>query len=113
EGFAAADGRGAVVVLDVQLTEELELEGLAREWINRIQNFRKELDLPFEARIRVRIGAGGQAARAALLHADLIAAETLASDFRVEFEDLGEAREFELGGEKVRLSLAGIAASAG
>ena len=113
DGFAAADGRGAVVALDAQLTEELELEGLAREWINRIQNLRKELDLPFEARIRVRIGAGGAPARAALRHAGLIAAETLATDFLAEFEELGETREFELGGERVRLSLAGTAAPAG
>ena len=106
EGFAAADGRGAVVVLDAHVTEELEREGLARELINRIQTIRKELDLPFEARIRVRVGAGGKAARAVVEHADNIAAETLANDFKVEFEDLGETREFELAGENVRVSIA-------
>ncbi|MCC8190784.1 MAG: isoleucine--tRNA ligase [Planctomycetes bacterium] len=108
EGFAAADGRGAVVVLDAQVTEELEREGLARELINRIQTLRKELDLPFEARIAVRIGAGGKPARAAVEHADAIAAETLADDLRVEFEDLGATREFELAGETVRLSIRGV-----
>ncbi|MCL2000278.1 MAG: isoleucine--tRNA ligase, partial [Planctomycetes bacterium] len=107
EGFAAADGKGAVVVLDTQITEELEREGIARELINRIQTFRKELDLPFEARIRVRIDAAGKPARAAIEHAGNIAAETLASDFKVEFEDLGETREFELAGEKVRVSIIG------
>ena len=107
EGFAAADGRGAVVVLDALVTEELEREGIARELINRIQTFRKELDLPFEARIRVRIGTGGKPARAALEHAEYIASETLASDYKVEFEDLGETREFELAGENVRVSVAG------
>ncbi len=106
EGFAAADGRGAVVVLDAHVTEELEREGVARELINRIQTFRKELDLPFEARIRVRIGSGGKPARAALEHGEAIAAETLASDYKVEFEDLGAVREFELAGENVRLSIA-------
>lgn len=105
EGFAAADGREAVVVLDAVVTEELEREGLARELVNRIQTFRKELDLPFEARIRIRIGVGGKAARAALEHAAFIAAETLADDFKVEFEDLGETREFELAGENARVSL--------
>ncbi len=109
EGFAAADGRGAVVVLDAHVTEELEREGVARELINRIQTIRKELDLPFEARIRVRIGTGGKPARAALEHAGAIAAETLAADFKVEFEELGETREFELAGEKVRVSVAGMA----
>ncbi|MCD8351928.1 MAG: isoleucine--tRNA ligase [Planctomycetaceae bacterium] len=106
EGFAAADGKGAVVVLDAHVTEELEREGVARELINRIQTIRKDLDLPFEARIRVRIGAGGTAARAAIEHGDSIAAETLASDYKVEWEDLGTTREFELAGENVRVSIA-------
>jgi hypothetical protein len=56
----------------------------------------------------VRIGAGGKPARAALEHAVLIAGETLASDYRVEFEDLGEVREFNLCGEHIRLSIAGV-----
>jgi isoleucyl-tRNA synthetase len=106
EGFAAADGRGAVVVLDATVTEELEREGVARELINRIQTIRKELDLPFEARIKVRIGAGGKPARAAVEHGAVIAAETLASDYRVEWEELSETREFELAGENVRVSIA-------
>ncbi len=108
DGFAAADGRGAVVVLDAQVTEELEREGVARELVNRIQTFRKELDMPFEARIRVRIGTGGKAARAAIEHAGTIASETLSSDYKVEWEDLGQSREFELAGETVRLSIAGV-----
>ncbi len=106
DGFAAADGRGAVVVLDAVVTGELEREGVARELINRIQTFRKELDLPFEARIRVRVGTGGKAARAAVEHGAAIAAETLAGDYRVEWEEVGETREFELAGENVRVSIA-------
>ncbi len=105
EGFAAADGRGAVVVLDAAVTEELEREGLARELVNRIQTARKEMDLPFEARIRVRLGVGGAVARAAIEHGAAIAAETLAGDYKVEWEDLGVNREFELAGETVRLSM--------
>ncbi len=108
EGFAAAVGRGAVGVLDAHVTEEREREGLARELVNRIQTIRKELDLPFEARIRVRIGTGGKAARAAVEHGDFIAAETLAQDYKVEFEDLGLVREFEMAGENVRVSLATV-----
>ncbi|MCC8164681.1 MAG: isoleucine--tRNA ligase [Planctomycetes bacterium] len=109
EGFAAADGRGAVVVLDATLTDELEWEGLAREIINRIQTIRKELDLPFEARIRVRLGAGGKAARAAVEHGETIAAETLASDYKVEWEDIGNVREVDIGGEPVRIAIAEVA----
>ncbi|MDR3211624.1 MAG: isoleucine--tRNA ligase [Planctomycetota bacterium] len=106
EGFAAAAGRGAVVVLDANITEELEREGLARDFINRVQILRKELDLPFEARIKLRVGTGGKVARSLVEHSDSIARETLADDFQVAYEPVGEEREFTLGDESVRLSLA-------
>ncbi len=105
EGFAAQSGRGAVVAIDETITEELLREGLARELINRIQGMRKELDFAYEARIAVRIGTGGSVARAALENAENIAAETLATDLKVEFEDLGEVREFNIGDEEVRISI--------
>ena len=63
------------------------------------------MDLPFDARIAVRIGTGGKVARAAEEHRDMIAGEALASDFRNTFEDLGMTREFELAGEQVRVSV--------
>jgi isoleucyl-tRNA synthetase len=104
-GYAASAGRGAVVVLETTITEALEREGLARELVSRVQGLRKELDLPFEARIALRIGTGGSLARAALEHRETIASETLATDLAVEFEDLGTTREFTIAGEPVRVSL--------
>lgn len=104
-GFAAAGGGGAVVVLDATITEELEREGLAREIVNRIQNMRKEWDLPYEARIAVRIGAGGKVARAAIEHAQSIAYETLATDFAVRFEELDFTKTMTIENEEVRISI--------
>jgi isoleucyl-tRNA synthetase len=105
DGFAAADGRGVVVALDTAITDELEREGLAREVVNRIQGIRKELDLPYQARIAVRVGTGGMLARAAVEHAKTICAETLCDDYKVEFEELGETRESEVGGESLKISV--------
>ncbi len=105
QGFAAADGRGAVVVLDTTVTDELRREGLARELINRIQNLRKEMDLAYEDRIRVRIGAGGSVARAATEFNNFIAAETLADDYAVTSEDLAVTREFDISGEMTRIGV--------
>lgn len=105
EGFAAASGRGAVVAIDSTVTDELRREGLAREIVNRIQGLRKELDLPYEARIALRIGAGGSVARAALEHQAYIAAETLADDLKIEFAEIGEMREFVIDDEQMRISL--------
>ncbi len=81
EDFAAAAERGRVVVLDTRPTEELVREGLAREAINRLQRARKELDLPFEARIAVTYEAGEKLSQALAEHGPRVAGECLASIF--------------------------------
>ncbi len=43
------------VALDVNITDDLRNEGIARELVNRIQNFRKELDLNLTDRIKVYV----------------------------------------------------------
>ena len=42
EGWLVGQEIGLTVALDVAITEELELEGLARELVNRVQNLRKK-----------------------------------------------------------------------
>ena len=81
EGFAASSEGGHVVVLDTTVTPELRRKGLAREVTSRIQKQRKELDLPFEARVKVVWSAEGELAEAIREHAASIAKETLATSF--------------------------------
>ena len=80
EGYAAASTGGRVVVLDTRVTDELRLEGLAREVVNRIQTARKTMNLPYEARIRVTYAAEGAVAEAIDARAAHIAGETLAKN---------------------------------
>ena len=56
-GRAAAASETATVALDLELTDALRREGRYRELLNRVQTFRKELDLPYTARIRVGLAA--------------------------------------------------------
>ncbi|MCJ8154468.1 isoleucine--tRNA ligase [Chryseobacterium sp. SSA4.19] len=49
-----SDGK-TTVALDLTLTDELKSEGIAREFINRIQNLRKEKDFDLTDRIRISI----------------------------------------------------------
>jgi isoleucyl-tRNA synthetase len=51
EGYALAEERGLVVAVDVELTPELEREGLARDLVRRIQALRKEADYDLDDRI--------------------------------------------------------------
>ena len=52
--LVANDGR-LTVALDINVTEELRKEGIAREFINRIQNIRKESNFDVTDKINVQI----------------------------------------------------------
>ena len=80
EGWAAAEGPRAVVVVASQLTPELVAEGLVREVVHAVQSERKTLDLDFTARIELEFATDSAALRSALeTHLDYVAAETLAT----------------------------------
>jgi isoleucyl-tRNA synthetase len=102
-GFAAASDRGSVVVLDTTITDALRQKGLARELVSKIQAVRKELDLAFEARIRVRYAAEGALAAAIDAHRDYIAGEVLASELAPG--EVTEPREIEVEGQTFRFSV--------
>src|SRR5699024_7493193 len=57
EGWSVETEDGLSVALDTELGPELVQEGLAREFINRIQNMRKEAD--FDIVDRITIGFDG------------------------------------------------------
>ncbi len=60
EGFAAASDAVGVVVLDTTLDDELVAEGQFREVLARIQARRKELQLEFTDRIRLKLGGSAE-----------------------------------------------------
>ncbi|MFD1935326.1 isoleucine--tRNA ligase [Nonomuraea mangrovi] len=69
-----------VLVLDVAVTPELLLEGVARDLIRAVQQARREAGFEVADRVRVRIEGGEEVAAAVAAHRDLIAAETLADE---------------------------------
>ncbi len=79
--FAAAAEGSRLVVLDTHVDERLRLAGLAREVTHRIQQARKQLDLPYEQRVAVRWGGTGAVGEAVARHAEAIAREVLAVAF--------------------------------
>jgi isoleucyl-tRNA synthetase len=104
EGTVSAFDESALLALDTQLSEELLREGLAREVINRVQGLRKERDLAFDARVRLRWDGGPRLAEAMAAHGELVAAEVLA----VELErraGLDAGLREELRGETLALDL--------
>jgi len=77
-GWAAAQGRSAVVVLKTEITEELRDEGVAREIIHHIQQKRKDLDLKYEQRIDLGVVGDSDIERVVKRSAEYIMSETLA-----------------------------------
>ncbi|KRF41816.1 isoleucine--tRNA ligase [Paenibacillus sp. Soil787] len=51
EGFASASSNQITVALNTSITAELEQEGLVREIIRAIQDYRKKLELPIDKRV--------------------------------------------------------------
>ena len=79
EGWAAAEGASAVVVIASQLTPELIAEGLVRDVVHAVQSQRKSLDLEFTDRIELMFESVSVELRSAIeKHIDYIASETLA-----------------------------------
>ncbi|KIF72302.1 isoleucyl-tRNA synthase [Streptomyces sp. AcH 505] len=82
EGWSVASDSGATVALDLEITPELRLAGLARDAIRLIQEARKNSGLDVADRIAVRWTSPSSPTEEALrAHADLIAEEVLALDF--------------------------------
>ncbi len=78
-GTTLAGGTG-VIVLDVELTPELEQEGRARDVIRLVQQARRDADLAVTDRIRLTVRAAPVWIDAIETHRELVAGETLAVD---------------------------------
>lgn len=82
EGWSVASDSGATVALDLEITPELRLAGLARDAIRLIQEARKNSGLDVADRIALRWSSADPEVVTALTdHAGLIADEVLATDF--------------------------------
>ena len=55
QGYSVSSYENITVALDITITEELKNEGLAREFINRIQNLRKESGLEVTDKITISV----------------------------------------------------------
>lgn len=79
EGWLVESGDGLTVALDTMLTPELINEGLAREFVNRIQNMRKDAGLEVTDRIRIHFEAPQRVSDAVGSMTEYIKSETLAT----------------------------------
>ena len=82
-GFLVATENEITVALDVQITDELINEGIARDFVNRIQNLRKEYGFNVTDRINIRIISNDKINRAINNNLNYICSETLAESLDI------------------------------
>ncbi|REJ80171.1 MAG: isoleucine--tRNA ligase [Bacteroidetes bacterium] len=82
-GWQVASEGNLTVALDTSLNDELKDEGLAREFINRIQNLRKDKGYEVTDRIDLKVLETGEIRRSLINNKDYICAEILAASFEL------------------------------
>ncbi len=82
-GWQVANEGNITVALDTTLTDELVAEGIAREFVNRIQNLRKDSGLDVTDKIALTIQKHDAINAAIEKHKAYIASETLCADIQL------------------------------
>ena len=95
-GWTVTSLNGNTVALDINITEKLAEEGLARELVNRIQKLRKDNGLEVTDRINIKLTAGEKLAAAISNNLNYICSETLADDLRISTDTIENAQKIEL-----------------
>lgn len=103
-GWAVASDGKYTVALDLTLTEELKHEGIAREFINRIQNLRKDKGFEVTDKIQTRITEHVDWDVAVNAFSAYICKETLTQELHLVSE-IVEGDEVEINGMKGKVSL--------
>ncbi len=104
DGTIVATDRTISVALDTTIDDELALEGIARELINRIQRARRDLGFAVSDRIVVTWASDDDSVQRAFReHRELIAGEVLATE--IASSDLPDVAPTTIGDAEVRLAV--------
>ncbi|MFC2049173.1 isoleucine--tRNA ligase, partial [Chlamydiota bacterium] len=103
EGWIAMNAGLLTIALDTELSEELILEGIARELVNKINTMRRTADFAVTDRIRVVLGASDKVKKALALHGDYIKDEVLAIDMHCGIPT--DSTPWDINGEPTAISI--------
>lgn len=103
-GWTVASEGKLTVALDLTLTDELKAEGVAREFINRIQNLRKEQNFDLTDRIKIQIEENSPF-ETELINNNLYISEEVLSDKIEIVNSLSVFNEIEIDEVKFKVSV--------
>ena len=106
EGWQVETELGLSVAVDTELSEELQKEGLAREFVNRVQNMRKEANFNVTDRIVTGVQANENLASAINYMTEYIQQETLSESLELEELKVSDyLKSWEIGDEECIISI--------
>lgn len=109
QGWSVESEDGLTLALDTTISEELLAEGLSREFVNRVQNMRKDAGFEVTDRIKIQYSAHEELAKALESRAEYIKKETLAKEFGVNPLSLVDIeKQWEIEGFACSISLSRI-----
>ena len=105
-GWQVANDGKLTVALDITVSDDLRYEGIAREFVNRIQNIRKETGFDVTDKITVKIEDHEFVSEAVKRHAAYIGSQTLATAVTLVKSVKGDnVREVEIDEVNIRIEV--------
>ncbi|MCF0061239.1 isoleucine--tRNA ligase [Dyadobacter chenwenxiniae] len=96
-GWLVASEGGLTVALDITITDDLRLEGIARDFVNRVQNLRKDSGYEVTDKIRITLQDNDTLLASAITaNKDYICQEVQALELNLIHDLNGEANEIEM-----------------
>lgn len=97
EGWLVESQEGVTVAIDTELNEDLIAEGYAREFVNRVQNMRKDAGFDVIDRINVLVNGDEKLIEYVVKFSDYITNEILADKIQKGSEGIGYKQEWKIG----------------
>lgn len=106
EGWSVESEEGMTVAVDTDLDENLINEGIAREFVNRVQNMRKEAGFDVTDRISVSYNGSEQIGKAIASMVEYIKDETLAKELTTESLDATDfVKDWQIGDHQCEIAI--------
>jgi len=106
EGWLVETEEGVTVGIDIELTDDLIAEGYAREFVNRVQNMRKDADFDVVDKIKIYYESDEKLIKYIDGFSEYIKSETLADELNSEISNNnGFSEDWEIGDFNCKISV--------